>query len=381
MERFPFQGLFAVVLYLCYLAAGEHAALLYQIVNCICVPVIFYYAIRLSEEFSSNSGYVRLLAALLCLFFSPLVLYCTFVYANTLSLSFCMAAFFFQVKAFKSGNILLHIGSFFLVVVGVLFKSSMLLVLVAMSFVEVVAALRTRRFPLFFVLAGSLVFYLVANSFIARGLEHMTGADLDNGVPSSAWVVMGLGADDEDPTTDRAGWYSAYVWEEFAPDYTEAEYSERSAELIADRLGYFMSDPLFAAEFFAKKYIYEWCEPTYEAIQASNWAVSEFGGTPMAERDLSDVASSMYYGKLNFLTITGADALQLLLLLGALCCCGSRKGAGFDFYAPVLYAAGGALIYLAWEAKSQYIMPFYICLIPYAAVGLSLLCSRMGKRR
>ena len=42
---------------------------------------------------------------------------------------------------------------------------------------------------------------------------------------------------------------------------------------------------------------------------------------------------------------------------------------------------GGVLFHELWEAKSRYVFPYFIMMIPMAAEGLGLLSGCLGKRR
>lgn len=378
MERFPFQAPFVLLLAALELIAGEDASMLFQYVNCLCVPVILLGVYLQVAAIAPDNRYARRIVLVIGLLFVPLSMYCTFVYGNTISLAFCMIAFALFLKGIKEGKLLLVGLAYALTVIGILLKSSMLLVLVAMVFVTVVMLLHRWKPFLCVVTVAALVVYAAASSFIPAAIGKSVGADTDNGLPSLAWIVMGTGADDgAEKNLVKAGWYSGYVWDEFPGDYTAQEYSDRSKELLVERVKAFASDPVFAFRFFGMKYAYEWCEPTYGCILSSNWTTAEPGGVPMADRDLGMVAHSVYYGRLNTVTQNMADGIQFVIYAGAFVFFWlRRKEIGIDIMAPALYAAGGALFYLFWEMKSQYVLPMTICLIPYAALGLACLCER-----
>ena len=98
----------------------------------------------------------------------------------------------------------------------------------------------------------------------------------------------------------------------------------------------------------------------------------------MAQRQLSPIQHSAYYGKINKLILSIADALQFLLLIGtALCLKFNNRRVGIEMLGPAIIPLGMAILYLFWEAQSQYIMPAYIMMIPYAGNGITLLSEEV----
>lgn len=376
LERFPFQIFLIVIIHLFELLSGSSIVLFFEVINCIASSVSALLVIRLLEILT-NSEEMRVTGILLCSSFLPLYLYSTFIYGNTLCLPFCLGAFALQLSGFQKNSLWRHFLSIPLAVTGVLIKSSMLLVIVAMAVVWVVAAIK-RRAPLLFLTALCIVcFYQIANTGFLAAVQPLVHTDLSNPLPSSTWVVMGTGANNEEKTTYMAGMNNNYVWEILDDDYDPETYKQMNGQYLRERIDVFVNDPVFAVKYFLHKYVYEWCEPTFGSIGASNWTRG-LSDEVMADRELTPLAHSLYYGKLNVIVRIVCDVSQSLVLLGASCyILLSSKNPHIETFAPFLYSAGGALFYLFWEAKSQYILPLYLVLIPYAAIGINLALDKL----
>lgn len=55
-----------------------------------------------------------------------------------------------------------------------------------------------------------------------------------------------------------------------------------------------------------------------------------------------------------------------------------RKDAAMEQLFLPLVILGGFLFHTLWEAKSQYIFPYFVCLLPWAAAGLSQAAELAG---
>lgn len=369
LERHPYQSPMVVLLALFNAISFGHGAAVCMLMNCVSASVALIALLSIVEmlDDSDRTYYVCFLMCVTCF---PVMLYSTFVYANSVSMALAFSAMYLQMKAFSSERKRFVVGAVACAVLAVVLKSSILLVMVAISVVWAIVALK-KKAPLYVV---PIIAMFVLKSLTMNGiyavLENATGTNLHNGVPQTAYLVMGTGADDQTLDLNKPGWYSAYTWTAhgetgYDPEWMAAD----TKELLKTRIATFVQHPGFALKFFAKKYLYEWTEPTYESIMMSNWAVGT-GPVPMSAREIGGVARSMYYGKLGFLVSLYCDVLQAMVLAGAFLCVLKNKSLTIWGMAPALFAAGGALLYIFWEAKSQYTLPLACALIPYAAIGI-----------
>ena len=57
-----------------------------------------------------------------------------------------------------------------------------------------------------------------------------------------------------------------------------------------------------------------------------------------------------------------------------------KKLISCEYFTPLVIVLGMAVLYLVWEAQSQYILPAYLLMIPFAARGFDMLLSRYENR-
>lgn len=55
--------------------------------------------------------------------------------------------------------------------------------------------------------------------------------------------------------------------------------------------------------------------------------------------------------------------------------------AGLSFYMGMIAVLGGFLFHMVWEANSRYIFPYFLLLLPYAALGLEMIPALFSKSK
>ena len=105
------------------------------------------------------------------------------------------------------------------------------------------------------------------------------------------------------------------------------------------------------------------------------------------EAERPRLAESIYFGRLRTVIDRWMNWYQLALYGGVLalllsaCPKGDRrKRKSLDGYSLLIGIFGGILFTMLWEAKSRYVFPYLLLLIPYAAAGLSDLARRLDDR-
>ncbi|QSY58257.1 hypothetical protein BLI708_02845 [Bifidobacterium imperatoris] len=163
------------------------------------------------------------------------------------------------------------------------------------------------------------------------------------------------------------GWYNSYVTEVYEKgNGNPSVINELSKQAIHERTSYFLHHPKEAARFYAWKEITQWSDPSFESL----WTV--FGGVD--DKDLnsdSKLQLSFRQGTLRWAYTFWCDVIQSLIYMGtAFMLFVKRKQWEPEQLALLLIFLGGFAFHTMWEAKSDYVLPYFILLIPYAAAGL-----------
>jgi len=293
----------------------------------------------------------------------------TYVYGNILGLCFSLWAIRCLIKFLKNGRIRNGLAAAVLISLGSLLKNNFMIFLIAMAVVLLVAFFREKK-PVYLVI---LVLCFLVRAGFSTGLEmyyeNRSGIEIGDGQPMLGSLAMGLRDDGNAP-----GWHNGfdiniYRESEFDADVTK----QKAMDSIRGSLGK-MKNLGYAFDFFYKKTVTQWCEPTYQALWDSNCSNNH-------TMELSGFTNSIYYGGWNKFFVGVMDVFQSLIW--GLSFYGLWKGRkelrGSVLILPLI-VLGGFLFQLFWEAKAQYNIQYMIVMIPLAAYGLYMLLKRVAHK-
>lgn len=305
------------------------------------------------------------LTFLLLLFCAQPVIFCVFTYGTVPGICFAVWAILLQTLWFRQNKVVWGVLSAVCIGLAVLVKSNNLIVFIAMLIVAALRLIKRRQFVKD--LAVMLAACICAFSFspaVRILYERRSGVTLEPGMPYISWIAMGLSESRRAP-----GWYSDVTsnvaFEEL--DYDADALAKFSREVIEDRIDYFSSHPQYTRDFFYRKFVSQFNETTYQSIwnnkvrdqykekgKLAAWVCGD--GEANVRRYMDAFAQTVFVGLL----------AALILML-------RRR----DYAALILPLAvlGGMLFHLLSEGKSQYILPYFMLMIPAAAWGISACCD------
>lgn len=370
MHWYPFQS-GGIYLFSLFWREGVHDPYLaFQTANALCntgtATLLYWICCLLSDDERAR----RLVCALLviCL---PLVFSCAFVYGNAIGLFFSILAcalLVYAVRAASPHRAAAGIGCAAALFVGRVAKSTVTLFFIPLALTAFLVFLDRRKVKALAVTAVLVVLLAASSSLPVRALQAQTQTDFGQGLPTIGWLQIGL---DHDADT-MPGWWTGVVLEQYETldgDY-QAQKDVAGGDVRSD-LAFFAHHPRDAAYFFGKKISTEWTDPTYQSIYYSS--LSEPAATGICRRVID--ASAAYDNLLGW----HLDAYQLIVYAGLLAYAWqlfrSRSIRHRDMVLPVVLLAG-AFVYLLWEAKSVYVFPYFMLMIPLASIGIGRLFER-----
>lgn len=371
LYMYPFQLGIAGLLEAVYRVSGGEAFWVYQYMNAFFVCFAFFCIYKITNILFKDGKTNNILLLLLFGCFPP-IMYCAFVYGNILSLTLCLFSVWMQLAYLETEKIRFAAAAVVGISLAVIVKNNSLIVLTAMSVLFLLSFLKSRKMAnlllLAFLILGSMLPSMLLNSFY----ESRSGIKINDGVPKIVWVAMGL----QDGPLGH-GWYNEYSYTAYYDNNFDREKTVLQAEeSIEDSLAAFQKNPGYADSFFYEKSVSQWNDPTYQGFWVSRRHKQEY----------TDLAQGMFFGQLHENTLSFMDGYQFVIVFGALCfVLIARKRIGGSQLILGIAILGGFLFHMVWEAKGQYVMPYFVMLIPYSAAGISLVSgsiqAKFGKSR
>lgn len=390
LTRFPFQFPLLSLMRFLVIVFGPNAYTAFEVLNVLCAAItgvlIAYYVNLLFRNKN-----VTILSLLFYAAFLPMIFYATFAYGNTLCLPFVFGALIFHAKNIRGGSWRDAMQSLICIFFAILLKSTMVYCLLGMIVVWIVSALRSKKWEHAVCVLLAIAFFALSNVTVADAANSF-GHSAKDGLPSTVWLAMAT-----DPARkggpNNPGWYNGYPTSFDVATYNKETIKKESTEFLRKNINFFLKNPKQIATFFTKKFAGEWLEPTYESLLASSWKWNGPYRQVLIDRKMNPALRSLYSGKLNMVVFTFLDALQFMLVAftAVFLCVLLRKRKSpsslfkiscefsYEYLTPLLtplvIVLGMAVLYIVWEAQSQYILPAYLLMIPFAARGFDMLLT------
>ncbi len=344
------------------------SSLILQGLNVVYVAV-FCLALLACMRYIIKDESARKLAAVLLMCFLPLPLFATYMYGTIPGFTFAALAVLMFLRFQDRGRIVDALGCAVFMSIAVCLKLNCLIVLMAIAIIWVIEIIKNPKLRSFIMLALTVAVVLVTMGLPQKYYEARNGIDFGKGIPRLSWMAMGL-----NEGQSCSGWYdTTYTTDVFRDSgYNYDETAEAAREAIKERAEYFKSSPKEAVQFFARKLLSQWNEPTYQSLwtNQSRKSYSESGGF------------------FNFICNTASDNLTILMnfyqqliffgfTLGLIALFRKKDIRAVIFPLIIL---GGLLYHLLFEAKSQYALCYVVMMIPVAAYGFVRFMNAIAER-
>ena len=391
---YPFQLGFVAFSELIYRIFGA-SSMWIQVLNVLCVGASYFALARITKLLfkRKSAEFVAILLLAGCL--QP-VLFCTFVYGNIIGMCCAIWASLFLIKYFQTGQYRWIYPSGGLLVLSTLIKYNNLIYLVAFVMVLLVHIVKAKKWQSAVIAAALIAATLGSNALVIKHYEMRSGTEFAEGVSQTLYLDMGLRESYMAP-----GWYGTIAKDTYINYYLTPKFTgdpnasidnanaaaQKDIETRLQALGKFN----YAADFFSKKILSQWNEPTFESIWVSKVKhhepteseANEFKTTSLSSEQMRGLPQAVYYKSLgqalelhfNFymqiVYIMFAVGVYLLFI---------RKKSSIETVLLPLVLLGAFGYHLLFEGKSQYILTYIPLLIPTAAYAFSELLSGKYER-
>lgn len=294
----------------------------------------------------------------------------TIVYGNVIGMALAVWAVYFELRFLKTKKAINILPAAILITLAYIVKSNYAVFIIGMVMFLLLDALKSKKWTTALLAVGIVVCYMVGSKGIMSYYSARADRDLNEGIPKVAWIQMGL----------KEGWFGYGTYDESTLNlYRKFNFdskmtSKESVRIIGERLNALITDPGYGLNFIFEKNALQWCEPTYQSIWESNCSNNHDG-------ELSELTQNIYVGWRHDLLVEFMDIYQSLIwLCAAVWVIINRKGMDEKKLLLATIVLGGVAFHTFWEAKSQYVLQYFVILIPYAAAGLSDIIDIINKK-
>lgn len=392
--RYPFQSGIVLFFYLLSFLFGEGNYVGIQLVNVICLAVIYGLLARLFPLFGDvekpGGGKFRGLqtAVYLCLLaWMPLTFYVTYLYGILPGMALSLGAVYFALRYLSARQYGYIVAASLCMGLATVIKMNCLIYLIAIACFLIYDAVdllfltkgehrRKWAVSLLFVVCMSLS-VMFCGRLNDRLVEQITGQELGEGEVMLSWIVMGL---QEAPL--GPGGYNGYIGDVFTAHHYDTErIAETSMKDLHKIIKKMVENPLDeGVPFLARKTAFQWNDPTFICLDRTRGRRSAVE-MPLWLKSLIDGRGSVYLSiVLNYMqTLVLICALLYVLLRW-------RSQSLYELMGIVIFL-GGFLFHMFWESSASYTIPYFVLLIPYAVCGmaewmryLEAVIKRIGKK-
>ncbi len=353
-----------------------------EFLNVICNTVTLISIFLISKELSKKYNVNKYLGITLIAMFWSIPVLCTFVYGDFSSMGLAMLGTYFAMRYCNERKLKYIIYFIGCISLSYLLRMNTLIFFLAILIYLFLDLLKndetsksnvgskahknienstiSKNYKIFFLklltIVCFIVFTFVPASLIKNYYLGKAGLDKNKSFPILGYVYMGMTVSDYAP-----GWYT-YEYADYA--YHDFENSNGIyINLIKERLNYFKENPQYTFRFYLAKICSMWTENNQSSIRKkilldqNDNIVKDFSA--QALDNAKDVV--ILQQKVLMLIIFGCTMIVLIQ---------NRKNLSNELILLLTIFIGGFFFHIIWEAKSRYIIPYIIVLIPIATIEI-----------
>lgn len=309
---------------------------------------------------------------IISLSFIPVILLSMFVYGDFIGLVFAIWSVFFAIKYKKCKKKRYFLLTSILIMLACFIRMNYLVLVIAiaiywlMDFLEKEGRNKKDLIKLIISIILLVAITIIPNKIIKNLFCKQYNLNPEKSFSSIIYLYMGMS---ESPR--GSGWYNSEVHEIFTLSMEENSdnkkiLEERCYPQVKERIKFLVTHPTNMVKFYTKKTITMWADPTmafrfYNSIYPEEINIEDY---PIVNNilNLNAYSSIQLYQKALLFLIYGGTIFAIWY---------QRKNLNKETIFLCLIFLGGFGFHILWEAKSRYIIPYVLILIPVATVGIS----------
>lgn len=368
LEKYPHQIPLAYMESFIFRIFGSTNYKIMQYINAVCNLALIFGLYLITKEISKKYKVNKVLPLILSIAFVPLIMLSTFVYGDIIGMAFSIFSIYFVIKYNNDKKIRYLIFSTLAMSIAYMARMNSLIFIVGIALsllFELIREknnLKTNAIKMLLILGFVLISIFPAKLITAIG-QNTYDLKKENSISTLAYLYMGM-----TEGCRQNGWYNDYgAWGwDYAPDEANRMYKEA----IGERVQFLITHPLSLFKFYAKKNISMWAENTYGSVYYN-------GSFNFAEKEENYEEKDMQVGSMqDSVEIYQKACILIIFICSILVLIQNRKNLSFEIILLLMIFMGGLVFHNLWEAKSRYIIPYIIVLIPVVGIKLSKIFNK-----
>lgn len=330
--------------------------------------IVLLVSISLTTKKIWRDQRVTIITALFMTIYYPIVIYTCYLYGTLLSAAFGALGVYAVINWCENKRLQYFFVALFSFPFAIQMHQSAAIVMIAAMFYMVMQATKKTFGKTLLCSIMFLAMVFSFNKMADLGYEKITGAELGDGVPTLAYLYMGLSAEDGagGPGSQDGSFVEIFLENNCDVKATNQDALNRIVKILGE---YISGERNF--KFFVDKVKFQWLDPTFGSRRIIEANYVENGEPPNSEAYLKVRNSSLR--NVGFkMAVVGMIITYSLNLFAAVYQLLKKEQDALHFFIQILLV-GGFVFQLFWESISRYCFSYFIWLIPGAAYGLVLL--------
>lgn len=354
IEKYPQQIHLAYVYKLAFKMTYFDVIAILRVVNIIGNLAIIFAIYKICNQLSKQYKTSTTLPIILILTCAPLLMLTTFIYGDIPSLGLSLFAVYYIMKYTQSKKIKHIVIAAILTAFAYMMRMNSLIFIIAtvvyliLNLIKEFNKTEWKKSAInLIIIAIYLIISFVPANLVENYYFQKYNLDKNKGYPKASFILMAM-----EESWRGNGWYNEPIAEPalHQKENIENEYKEK----IKERVKYLSKNIKYTADFYTKKLASMWGENTYSAFWNNN--IGENKILKNAENPVT------FYQKVTLLLITSSSLIIIIQ---------NRKKLSLEVIFLLTIFIGGFAFHILWEAKSRYIIPYIIALIPITSIHIS----------
>lgn len=316
--------------------------------NILIVFSIYKIGMQLSKKYKIN----KVLILTFILTFISLPILSTFIYGDIPSTGLCLLAVYYTMRYSETKKIKFICFASIATMIAYMMRMNSLIFIIATVIyllLNLFNGITKRKAKENLINTAVIIMYIVISILPSRLITNYYlnkyNLDKEKSYPTISFLLIAM---EEGPRAN--GWYNEEIGEPALkdPENKKVEYKEK----VKERLKYFIENPMYTFDFYMTKITSMWTENTYSALRQN-----------FAEKEDKT--------KENILTFYQKVLLILICICSIIVLVQNRKDISLDVIFLLTIFIGGFAFHILWEAKSRYIIPYIIVLMPIASIYIN----------